>query len=276
MNSGLLALAAVAALVVAIGRALALDEVRGRLQQRIRAHVESTIASLPSDLQAEWAEEWRAELEATISMPLAAIWFARNLSRGAVELSGDRTSAAGLETLRHERDELRERLKLARADAGHVPMLQLDVWTTMAIVLAVMLGEVTTWPYVQTLDLPVGLALAAGFSLTVSQVVLGALFGRTLHAVMMDEVSTPFMLTVKQHMVFRASACLFGLLAVSLAVALASIRGDVVFVILGLGLVVLSAYAGAAVNDNRFSRVVTRIEKQITATDRRIERFKKT
>ena len=82
MSPGLFVVASIVGLVAAVGRALALDEMRGRLQQRIRARVEATIASLPAELQAEWADEWRAE-RAIISMPIAAMQFARNLSHGA-------------------------------------------------------------------------------------------------------------------------------------------------------------------------------------------------
>jgi hypothetical protein len=42
------------ALLLVILRTLVADEVRGRIQRRVRQSVEHTIASLPEDLQAEW------------------------------------------------------------------------------------------------------------------------------------------------------------------------------------------------------------------------------
>lgn len=67
------------ALIVGLVRALALDEIRGRMQRRAEASVEATIASLPPHLQEEWGPELRAELAAMRSMPLTAISFASGL-----------------------------------------------------------------------------------------------------------------------------------------------------------------------------------------------------
>ncbi len=83
-------LAAVAlALVIAVFRALAIDEVRGRIQRRVEESVEATIASLPEEQQAEWGDEWRAEVAAMKSMPFTAIAFARGLRQTAGQLAGD-------------------------------------------------------------------------------------------------------------------------------------------------------------------------------------------
>lgn len=68
---------AVASFVLLVARALAIDEVRGRLQQRIAKGLEDTIESMPDALRAEWAEEWRAELAAVQAMPDAAARSAR-------------------------------------------------------------------------------------------------------------------------------------------------------------------------------------------------------
>jgi hypothetical protein len=76
------------AFLLALLRALALDEVRGRIQRRVEASVEATISSLPSELQEEWADEWRAELAAMKSMPLSAVAFARGLRQTALQLPG--------------------------------------------------------------------------------------------------------------------------------------------------------------------------------------------
>jgi hypothetical protein len=72
---------------VLVLKALAVDEVKGRMQRRIRANVEATIATLPEELKAEYAEEWRAELDAIITMPLTASSFARGLRSSARELT---------------------------------------------------------------------------------------------------------------------------------------------------------------------------------------------
>ncbi len=76
------------AFALALFKALALDEVRGRIQRRAEASVEATISSLPPELQEEWAEEWRGELAAMRSMPLSAVAFARGLRRTALQLAG--------------------------------------------------------------------------------------------------------------------------------------------------------------------------------------------
>ena len=181
----------------------------------------------------------------------------------------DRRSTLNIEALYRERDQLGERLEVARRNARHVPALQLDIWTKAAIALSVLLGVITTWPYAQMasrwtrgrrddrvdyLSGSCSLACSAALSM----------------ALVMDEPDSPFELSAKQYLLFRASACLFGLLAVSMAIALALSRGGqgvVVFVLLGLGVCTFAAYGGAAVNDTRFLRVVGRIEKKIAATD---------
>jgi hypothetical protein len=79
----------VAAFVLTILKALAMDEVRGRIRRYVSESVEATIASLPPELAAEWAEEWRAELAAVISMPVAAARLARGLRHSASQLMGE-------------------------------------------------------------------------------------------------------------------------------------------------------------------------------------------
>jgi hypothetical protein len=76
-------------LLLATLRALAIDEVRGRVQRRVAAHVERTIAGLPEYLQDEWADEWRSELAAVISMPLTAARLSRGLRETAAQMVGE-------------------------------------------------------------------------------------------------------------------------------------------------------------------------------------------
>ena len=89
MNVLLAIVGLVAAIALTILKALAMDEIRGRIQRHIRASVESTITSLPPELAAEWADEWRAELAAVISMPVAAARLGRGLRHSASELIGE-------------------------------------------------------------------------------------------------------------------------------------------------------------------------------------------
>jgi hypothetical protein len=79
----------VLALLLIVLRALAVDEVRGRLRRRQTARLEATIESLPDEVKAEWADEWRAELASVIDMPLAAMMFVRGVRRSAYELVAD-------------------------------------------------------------------------------------------------------------------------------------------------------------------------------------------
>ena len=88
MSTALLIVVGVlASVAVLVARALAVDEVKGRLQRRIRARLEATIVQLPDALQAEWAEEWRAELAAIITMPLSAAQFVRGIRHIAGQLA---------------------------------------------------------------------------------------------------------------------------------------------------------------------------------------------
>lgn len=79
----------IATSVFVVVRALAVDELKGRVQRRVTASVEATIASLPSQLQDEWAEEWRSDLAVVISMPLTAIVFARGVRLSAIQFVAD-------------------------------------------------------------------------------------------------------------------------------------------------------------------------------------------
>jgi hypothetical protein len=95
------------ALLVAILRSLAADEVRGRIQRRVRQSVEHTIASLSAELQIEWADEWRAELASVISMPLTSAQYARRLRQTAAQSvrelaleASDPTAASRIPTVR--------------------------------------------------------------------------------------------------------------------------------------------------------------------------------
>lgn len=83
MTTVLVVLTFVGVLAVAVARALAIDEVKGRIQRRITARLDETIGALPDALQAEWADEWRAELASIITMPVSAAMFVRGVQRSA-------------------------------------------------------------------------------------------------------------------------------------------------------------------------------------------------
>jgi hypothetical protein len=90
MTSVLLPLGGVClALLLFVLRALAVDEVRGRIRRRLVARLETTIESLPDELQTEWADEWRAELAAVIEIPIAALMFVSGVRGAARELVGE-------------------------------------------------------------------------------------------------------------------------------------------------------------------------------------------
>jgi len=86
MNFVLAIVGVVLALVLGLARALALDEIRARIQRRAEASVEVSIASLSPSLQEEWGAELRAELASMSSMPLTASAFARGLRRTVGQL----------------------------------------------------------------------------------------------------------------------------------------------------------------------------------------------
>lgn len=89
MNIVLVIVGLVAVFALTILKALAVDEVRGRIQRHTSASLEATIVSLPPELAAEWADEWRAELAAVISMPVTAARLARGLRHSASQLIGE-------------------------------------------------------------------------------------------------------------------------------------------------------------------------------------------
>ncbi len=98
------------AVALVIVKALAVDEVRGRIQRRVAERLEATIATLPPELQREWADEWRAELRTVISMPIAAARLARGLRLSASELAGERChSGANLDARVPARSDERRR-----------------------------------------------------------------------------------------------------------------------------------------------------------------------
>jgi len=54
MSVVIIVLAAAVTLAVIVVKALAVDEVKGRLQRHLRARLEATIAAMPEELQAQW------------------------------------------------------------------------------------------------------------------------------------------------------------------------------------------------------------------------------
>ena len=99
------------AVALVIVKALAVDEVRGRIQRRVAERLEATIATLPArTCSVEWADEWRAELRTVISMPIAAAPLARGLRLSASELAGERChSGANLDARVPARSDERRR-----------------------------------------------------------------------------------------------------------------------------------------------------------------------
>lgn len=83
------AFGALIAVLCAVTKDLAVNEVRVRLQRRIKSSLEATLDALPEHLQEEWAEEWRAELAAVIAAPIAGMSFVREVRRAASELVGE-------------------------------------------------------------------------------------------------------------------------------------------------------------------------------------------
>jgi hypothetical protein len=157
-------------------------------------------------------------------------------------------------------------LEIARKRATHVPKIKLDIWTQMAIVLATVLGMITTWSFIQSLEWPFPVAATAALALAAFEVAIAAMFGLSVHALVMDEPETPFVLSVKLHRLFFASALLTGTVSGVSVFVLAAIRGsgghEVLWMLLGLGLVAFSAYGGAALHDNKFENAVKHLEKR--------------
>lgn len=174
---------------------------------------------------------------------------------------------ASLETKQRERQHLTERLEVAKTHSKHLPTIKLDITTQLAVALATILGALTAWPFIQALEWPLPVAALMAIALATFEVAIAGLFGLCVHAFVMDESGTSFELSVKQNLLFRACAVLTGGVAFASTVTLAVLRGhgsnQVVWMLLGLGLVAFAAYGGAAINDNRFDQEVKRLSKRL-------------
>lgn len=84
----------IGALTLTVVKALAANEIKGRIERRITAHLDATIAMLPDEVQAQWAEEMRADLAACISMPITAMQFVRGVRLSAGQLIAQPVPAA--------------------------------------------------------------------------------------------------------------------------------------------------------------------------------------
>lgn len=186
---------------------------------------------------------------------------------GARAAAGFAAMNRDLQTLKREREQLTERLEAAKANAQHVPKIKLDVTTQLAMVLAQLMGLITVWPFIQTLEWPFPIAAVLAFALAAFEVAISGLAGLCVHALVMDDDDTPFELTVKQHGLFLACGLLCGAVAITSVIVLAALRGhgnhQFLWILLGLGLVAFGAYGGAAINDNKFDQEVKRLEKRL-------------
>lgn len=181
---------------------------------------------------------------------------------------------ARLETLVGLRTQLTEDLAEARQRLTEAPKIKLDLWTQMAIVLATVLGMITTWPFIQSLEAPLPIALLASLALAAFEVALSALFGWSLHALVKDEHDSQFALTFKESRFFLACTLCSGTISVSAAIYLASIRGEghdqLIWLILGVGQILLGAYCGAALHDNKFEQSLRVARKRLNAVSAEI------
>ncbi len=115
MTDLLLILAFLGGIALMVVRALAVDEVRGRIQRRQWARLEKIIEQMPVELREAWAEEWRGELAAAIAMPLTAAKFIRGVQKSAADLVGEPAAVpSAIDVPRGERDRYRRQVKLKR------------------------------------------------------------------------------------------------------------------------------------------------------------------
>ncbi len=219
------------------------------------------------------AEEAVPDFQLLLDSKLSDTW----LQRLAATAAADFTSLnAALETHARERERLRELLREARARVTHVPRFKLDAWTQVAIVLATVLGMITTWPFIQDMEWPFPIAALASVALAAFEVAIAGLLGWSVHALAMDDPDTPFELSVKQHRLFVACAVIAGLISIVAVVVLAVVRGDgrPVWLLLGAGIVALSAYGGLVLHDNKFEQAAKLIEKHLTAVESKLDDLK--
>lgn len=114
--------AIVGSIVVALGRALLIDETKGRVQRRAQRRLERAIRELPPDLQAAWSVTWREQFAAIVTMPLTAAQYVRAIRRlprslDEAELAVERAIASLPAEQREEwADEWRAELAALAAD----------------------------------------------------------------------------------------------------------------------------------------------------------------
>jgi cell division protein FtsW len=89
----------VGGLVVAVIRALFVDEVKWILEQRATRRLDATIGGLPAEMRDRWADGWRAQFSSLVSLPLTALRFELAVRRmpgtlKSAEASLERTIAA--------------------------------------------------------------------------------------------------------------------------------------------------------------------------------------
>lgn len=181
-----------------------------------------------------------------------------------------------LEALARTRDLLDYELYCAKDEAVHTPIMKVDRWTQLGALLAILLAFIAGWPFVESLEWGTPAAVLATMAIAALEVLIATLLGFSVHALVMDEPDSGFCLSAKQHQLFLVSALFNGAISVAIAVLLASKQGyggeQISWLIVGLGVVALGAYGGAALHDNRFQRAVNVSRKRLRRVEEEIDR----
>lgn len=187
---------------------------------------------------------------------------------------------ARLETLGRQREHLRKAVLEAEKNATEDPKVKVETWMVLAIVLSFILAIITTWSFVETLEFPYPIAALATLGLATFEVAIAGLLGICVYALAKDIPDSPFELNPKEHSFFLAGAVSAGLISVAAVIYLASIRGHgrelVLWIVLGAGIVAISAYCGAAWYDGRFVRARATAYKDLDDAETEINTLKNT
>jgi hypothetical protein len=187
---------------------------------------------------------------------------------------------ARLETLDRQREHLRKAVLEAEKTATEEPKVKVETWMLLAIVLSFILAIITTWSFVETLEWPFPIAALATLGLATFEVAIAGLLGICVYALVKDVPDSPFELNPKEHSFFMAGAVLAGLISVGAIIYLASIRGHgqelVLWIVLGAGIVAISAYCGAAWYDGKFERALASAQNDLEDAETEISTLKNT
>lgn len=174
----------------------------------------------------------------------------------------------------HRKEQMIDRERgAAQARADRVsPRLDISVVTVIAVAIAVILGTVSAWDFLEDQGWPLPVTLLAAIGVGALEIALAAGFGAMAYAVVLDDHGSEFELTPRQRRWTIAFAVLFGVFTLVLVIGLALVRGDLLlWLALGLAAAALGAYSGGALLENRHHLKAATLERQLHKIQKKVD-----